>query len=194
MYQLDNKINRCKFLNKTGTNKELYQTEYKLLKSAGYKKDFSHPDISLLFSYTNSPWIGISVSPIRFFQPSYSIRNVNEAGKKIESKRKIGMSISFLPISYQYNFANKIQDFNVSLLQINGPVFIDVTKFGSWQNTAKGTNVIYYRPEIGLGTAYFSVNYGRNVAITRRNEQIIDKNMLTARFSLWAFGKYFSKD
>jgi hypothetical protein len=188
------KINRYEFLKEINIKPELQLSELKVLKTKGYKSEFQHADFSIQYSYSTTPWIGFSVAPVRLFTPFYRIREMNpETGKKYTAASGGGYSTTFLPLTYQYNFTNQIHDFGFSLLQIDAPIYINFTKFGSWQNTSKRTNTIYYRPEIGLGSAFFSVNYGRNYALTHRGENTIDKHIFTARFSMWAFNKYFSK-
>jgi hypothetical protein len=191
---LSARVLRAKFLAQTKDYGPLYKNDMKILTAAGYKRPFGDIDISVQYSYSKSgSWIGASFSPYRYIRPYSNMKQLDKDGKIFSRNVVKPSGYSLFPVSYQYNLANQIHDINISIYQTNAPVYFNITKFGHWQNMKTEKNAFYYRPEIGFGTTYFSVNYGYNVQLNRKEQTTIDKHIFTARYSLIPIKKYFSK-
>ncbi len=185
---------RASFLSELDKSDATHKKDMQILVAAGYKNPIESIDLNVQYSYSKSgSWIGFGFAPFRFLLPQSTLVQKGENGKLSEPFKVKSKGHSIFPLTYQYNWANQIHDVNVSIYQFDGPLYLNITKFGNWINTKKGQNAYYYRPEIGYDKHFFSINYGYNVQLNHKELTTIDKHIFTARFSFLAFKSYFDK-
>jgi hypothetical protein len=156
-----------------------WKKEEEALKANGYRPEKENFGISVFYTYNESSnFFGASFVPITFFQKSFKMKNFEG---KVVYRSPLSYTMEGFPITFAYDFQSKTSEFTAALVQVNGPIFLNLTKFG-WQST-KNTftgdtkNYFFYRPEIAIGYANFSAALGRNFYF--KNDDYTEQNKTT---------------
>lgn len=138
---------------------EDYKSDQNKLIANGLKKDKVGLGASAVVRFDGDFWVGAELSLFSGYAPPFQIKDKN--GDIVLSK-KMTISASGLVFGFTRNLEKDLNDYSFSLLRIEAPIFIDITKFGYIQAPG-GKNHWYYRPEIGIGYSIFQLSSGYNL-------------------------------
>jgi hypothetical protein len=179
------RISRLEFLKECNLEMEMQKKELALLKEKGYKVDKQGIALGINVIKGKDIWIGGQLSFLTVNSPRYKIKQKDAQTEKTEvvAENKMPFGASFLPIALNYNTSKKTTEFAVSIIQINAPLMLDITKVG-YRSGVKGEQGSgFYRPEIGLGIGSFSLSYGYNVWFNKTYRANEEKHLLQFRFT-----------
>jgi hypothetical protein len=151
-----------------------FQSDTKVLVAHGMKKDKTCFGASVVTRYDGDLWAGVEVSLFSGYAPTFKVKDDDG---NIVLHKKYSVSASALVLGFTRNLDTPLNDFNFSLLRIEAPVFIDLTKVGFIASPG-GTNSWYYRPEIGIGYSIFHLSGGFNIFFkSEGSEDLSDLNL-----------------
>ena len=157
-------------------NYKNYDSDLSLLKTQGFKEDKFGLAFFATSRYDGELWLGGELAIFSGLGPRFKLKD-NDGS--IVAKNNLTKAASFLTLGYARNVQSEMEDFSVSLIRIEAPLFIDIFKLG-FVNTPDQTNW-FYRPEIGVGYSIFQLSVGYNLFFKKDGRDRFQKLFTTLR-------------
>jgi len=172
--QLKHTWRRYVFLNRLSYPYKDMNTDLALLKDNGYKEKKMGIALYPKVMFDGDFWLGAELSLLSAFFPQYTLISKD---KVTIYKDKYSTSFALFTLGYAQNLQRtEWSDFNISILRIEAPFYIDILQFGFINGPAG--NSWYYRPELGLGYSIFQLSVGYNIFFQNEESSEIS-NLLT---------------
>jgi len=144
----------------------------RFLETAGIKYSTTGPAIGYNYTYSGRHWAGLRFSVFSMYTPGFKLRYLEESYK---SK---GFMAHFLEFGYNFGFQNKNQQFLISLLHTQEPVFVKFFQLGLEKGKSENS-AWFYRPELGIGLRGFYFSGGYQFIFNKNHRDLVDKWFLS---------------
>ena len=181
------KKDRYEALSEIAPRSPLRSIHLEELKSAGYRPKREGMGIQALYWQGHHAWLGGSLSLLSMREGGYWLRYTSPVTGKATSDTDMPLSMQAFTLSYARNLSQPLNDLSFRLLQVNGPVLINLTTFGAqWGQNAEGQSVGrggYWRPEAGIGMRQWTASYAYNLMFRKSSRATSERHLFHLRYT-----------
>ena len=145
---------------------KLLKNDCNELTKAGYKLERYGPSIGIFVQRNKYNSIGLYFSPFYFFKGVSKLYDTCSNRYYYPLSKSIH-SVSLVNLSYCKYINSNLNDFSISIIDLNSPFVLNVTRFGFQFLNLKERKIFYYSPGIGFSIANFTASFSYNFNLSK---------------------------